>query len=147
MDLWTVQEVVNGGKIKHLQFTEFLEGHGSIYGTFEDGTTFKLHITELLKMMDEFQFEVRNMSGDVLDHWLKVDWESTNKLREEKSFTHKSELEEYKRNGAIPNKVNYVVKSGEDENTTFTEFRTGPYYSGNMVITKPEDVREDPNLL
>ena len=30
MDLWTVQEVVNGGKIKHLQFTEFSEGHGSM---------------------------------------------------------------------------------------------------------------------
>jgi hypothetical protein len=28
------------------------------------------------------------------------------------------------------------------KDTKFVEYRTGPYYSGNLVITNPEDVKE-----
>ena len=136
-----LQKTINGNEIKHLQFSEFSEGHGSIYGTLQDGTKFKIHITELIKMMDEFQFSVYPGPGDVLDHQLNIDWDSTNNLREEKDFTFKSSTSEYTRMGNSPNKVNYVSKINNGYETKFKEHRTGPYYSGNLVITNPDDVK------
>ena len=139
---YQLQKTINGSEIRHLQFSEFSEGHGSIYGTLEDGSKFKLHITELMKMMDEFNFSVYPGPGDVLDHQLNIDWKSTNKLRDEKDFTFKSETADYVKMGNLPNKVNYVYKTGKGKNTNFIQKRTGPYYSGNLVITNPGDVKE-----
>ena len=137
-----MKRIINGSEIRHFQFSEFSEGHGSIYGTLNNGQVFKLHITEIFKMMDEFDFSVYKGSGDVIDCTLKVNWGSTNELRNEKDFSYKSNLSEYKRDGNTPAKVNYVSKIGNDEDTKFIEYRTGPYYSGNLVVTKPEDVKE-----
>ena len=89
---YQLQKTINGSEIRHLQFSEFSEGHGSIYGTLEDGSKFKLHITELMKMMDEFKFSVYPGPGDVLDHQLNIDWKSTNKLRDEKDFIYQTKL-------------------------------------------------------
>ena len=44
--------------------------------------------------------------------------------------------------GNLPNKVNYVYKTGKGKNTNFIQKSTGPYYSGNLVITNPGDVKE-----
>jgi hypothetical protein len=134
--------IINGNEIRHLQFSEFSEGHGSIYGTLNNGKKFKLHITELFKMIDEFEFSVYRGSGDVLDHTLKVNWGATNELRREKDFTFKSSSIEYRRDGNTPTKVNYVAKVDKGKDTKFIEYRTGPYYSGNLIITNPEDVKE-----
>ena len=137
------EKIINGNEIRHLQYSEFSEGHGSIYGTLKDGKKFKIHITELIKMMDEFQFTVySDLPGDVLDHLLNIDWNSTNDLRKEKDFTFKSSTSEYTRMGNSPNKVNYVSKINNEHETKFREHRTGPYYSGNLVITNPEDVKD-----
>ena len=137
------EKIINGNEIRHLQYSEFSEGHGSIYGTLKDGKKFKIHITELIKMMDEFQFTVySDLPGDVLDHQLNIDWNSTNDLRKEKDFTFKSSTSEYTRMGNSPNKVNYVSKINNEHETKFREHRTGPYYSGNLVITNPEDVKD-----
>ena len=92
--------------------------------------------------MDEFEFSVYPGSGDVLDYWLEVNWDATNKLRKEKDFTFKSDSFQYKKNGNNPNKVNYVAKVGKGEDTEFIRYRTGPYTSGNLIITNPEDVKE-----
>ena len=73
-----MSKIINGNEIRHLQFSEFSEGHGSIYGTLNDGKKFKLHITELFKLLDEFEFSVYPGSGDVLDYWLEVNWDATN---------------------------------------------------------------------
>jgi hypothetical protein len=137
-----MSKLINGNEIRHLQFSEFSEGHGSIYGTLNDGKKFKLHITELFKLLDEFEFSVYPGSGDVLDYWLEVNWDATNKLRKEKDFTFKSDSFQYKKNGNNPNKVNYVAKVGKGEDTEFIRYRTGPYTSGNLIITNPEDVKE-----
>ena len=137
-----MSKIINGNEIRHLQFSEFSEGHGSIYGTLNDGKKFKLHITELFKLLDEFEFSVYPGSGDVLDFWLEVNWDATNKLRKEKDFTFKSDSFQYKKNGNNPNKVNYVAKVGKGEDTEFIRYRTGPYTSGNLIITNPEDVKE-----
>jgi|TARA_B100001105_G_C22045525_1_gene295922 hypothetical protein len=137
-----MSKIINGNEIRHLQFSEFSEGHGSIYGTLNDGKKFKLHITELFKLLDEFEFSVYPGSGDVLDYWLEVNWDATNKLRKEKDFTFKSDSFQYKKNGNNPNKVNYVAKVGKGEDTEFIRYRTGPYTSGNLIITNPEDVKE-----
>ena len=137
-----MKRIISGEEIKHLQFSEFSEGHGSIYGTLNNGQRFKLHITELFKMMDEFDFSVYRGSGDVIDCTLKVNWGATNELRGEKDFSYKSDSSEYRRDGNTPAKVNYVTKIGSGEDTKFVEYRTGPYYSGNLVITNPEDVKE-----
>ena len=137
------EKTINGNEIRHLQYSEFSEGHGSIYGTLKDGKKFKIHITELIKMMDEFQFTVySDLPGDVLDHQLNIDWDSTNKLREENDFTFKSNVNQYTQMGNSPNKVNYVSKTGEGKEVNFNQHRTGPYYSGNLVITNPNDVKD-----
>ena len=137
-----MRDIINGSEIRHIQFTEFSEGHGSIFGTLSDGKKFKLHMSELLKMIDEFDFSVYDGSGNVLDATLRVNWESTNKLRETSDFKFKSKSYEYKREGNMPSKVNYIVKDGKGEDTKFIEHRTGPYYSGQLVITNPEDVKD-----
>ena len=133
-----MKQVVNGEKIKHLQFSEFTEGHGSILGTLEDGRKFRLHMSELYKMMDEFEFSVydRNM-GNVLDITLQVNWSATNHLRKNKDFTFKASHQEFRKDGNSPNRVNYIVRHGTDENTKFVEYRHGPYYSGQLIITPP----------
>ena len=145
-----MKDIIKGEDIQHMQFSEFSEGHGSIYGTLKNGKKFKLHITELFKMMNEFSFSVYKGSGDVIDYTLKVNWGATNDLRKEKDFSYKSNLSEYKRDGNTPAKVNYVSKKGDDKNTKFNEYRTGsvrpggiviPYYSGQIVITDPKNVK------
>ena len=137
-----MKEIINGSDIRHLQFTEFSEGHGSIYGTLGDGRKFRLHMSELLKMLDEFDFSVydRNM-GNVLDVTLQVNWKSTQNLRSNKNFDFKCNSEEFIKDGNFPNKVNYVVRVGKDLSTKFIMFRTGPYYSGMLKITNPTDVK------
>ena len=142
-NLFQKQTTINGSKIKHLQFCEISEGHGSIYGTLENGNKFKLHITELMKMVDEFDFEVYPGPGNVLDHWLKIDWDSTNKLKKEKDFSFKSSSNAFTKNHSIPNKVNYIIREGEGTNTKFKPIRKGPYYSGTLVdkIISPSDVK------
>lgn len=137
-----MKDLIRGSEIRHIQFTEFSEGHGSIFGTLNDGKKFKLHITELIKMMDEFNFSVYKGSGDVLNATLKINWESTKQLKKTKDFTYKADLKEYKKDGNMPNKVNYVAKVGYGKDTKFVEHRTGPYYSGQLVITNPEDVKD-----
>lgn len=141
-DIYTMEKIINGNEIRHLQFSEFSEGHGSIYGTLNNGKKFKLHISELFKLLDEFEFSVYPALGDVLDYRLEVNWEATNKLRNEKDFTFKSGLFQYEKNGNSPNKVNYVARVGKGEKTKFIQYRTGPYYSGNLIVTIPEDVKE-----
>ncbi len=137
-----MRDIINGDQIKHLQFSEFSEGHGSIYGTLVDGKKFKIHISELLKMMDEFDFSVYDGSGNVLNATLKVNWKSTNKLRETADFKFKSKSYEYNKEGNLPTQVNYVVRDGKGEDAKFIAHRTGPYYSGQLVITNPEDVKD-----
>jgi len=137
-----MRDLVNGSEIRHIQFSEFSEGHGSIYGTLNDGRKFRLHMSELLKMMDEFDFSVYKGSGDVLNATLKINWGATNELREENDFTFKSNSTQYRKDGNSPNKVNYVARVGNGKDTKFIEQRTGPYYSGKLVITNPEDVVE-----
>ena len=39
-----MKELISGSEIRHLEFTEFSEGHGSIYGTLSDGRKFRMHI-------------------------------------------------------------------------------------------------------
>jgi hypothetical protein len=141
-----MRDLINGSEIKHIQFSEFSVGHGSIYGTLNDGKKFKLHISELLKMMDEFDYSVYDGSGDVLNATLKINWGSTRELKKSTDFTYKAGLNEYERDGNTPNKVNYVSKTGKGKDTKFKGYRTGPYYSGKLVITKPEDVKNDPTL-
>ena len=102
-----MKRIINGEEIKHLQFSEFSEGHGSVYGTLDNGQIFKLHITELFKMINEFDFSVYRGSGDVIDCTLKVNWGSTNELRARKNFLYKSDSHEYKRDGNTPAKVNF----------------------------------------
>lgn len=145
-----MKDIINGEDIQHLQFSEFSEGHGSIYGTLKNGKIFKLHITELLKMMNEFNFSLYKGSGSVIDCTLKVNWGSTNDLRNKTNFLYKSNSNEYRRDGNTPAKVNYVIKKGKEENTTFEEHRMGsirpggktiPYYSGQIVIIKPNDLK------
>ncbi len=58
------------------------------------------------------------------------------------NFTYKADLNEYTRDGNTPNKVNYVSKTGTGKDTKFKGYRTGPYYSGLLVVTHPEDVKE-----
>ena len=138
-----MKELINGSEIRHLQFTEFSEGHGSIYGTLSDGRKFRLHMSELLKMMDEFDFSIYDKDmGNVLDVTLQVNWSSTSNLRESQDFSYKMNSYEFSKDGNSPNKVNYVVRIGKGENTKFIEHRTGPYYSGLLKITNPADVRE-----
>jgi len=138
-----MKELINGSEIRHLQFTEFSEGHGSIYGTLSDGRKFRLHMSEILKMMDEFDFSVYDKDmGNVLDVTLQVNWSSTQNLRKQESFEHKTISPEFSKDGNSPNKVNYVIRIGKGENTRFMERRTGPYYSGLLKITNPADVRE-----
>ena len=145
-----MKDIINGGDIQHMQFSEFSEGHGSVYGTLKNGKVFRLHITELFKMIDEFNFSVYRGSGNVVDCTLKVNWGSTNDLREEKDFSYKANLSAYKKEGNHPAKVNYVTKEGDNENTKFTGYRTGgvrpggkviPYYSGQMIVTDPKNVK------
>jgi len=135
-----MKQTVNGGKIKHLQFSEFTEAHGSILGTLDDGRKFRLHISELYKMMDEFEFSVydRNM-GNVLDITLQVNWSATNDLRNQQDFTFKANHQEFRKDGNSPNRVNYIVRHGTGDKTKFVEYRHGPYYSGQLVITMPKD--------
>ena len=135
---YQLQKTINGSEIRHLQFSEFSEGHGSIYGSLTNGKNFKLHMSELLKMMDEFDFSVYKGSGP-LHMTLKINWGSTNELRERKDFSYKSDLTEYKRSGnPYPGKVNYVTKVSNHKDTKFVEHRRGPYYSGNMIITQSD---------
>ncbi len=138
-----MKELINGSDIRHLQFTEFSEGHGSVYGTLSDGRKFRMHMSEILKMVDEFDFSVydRDM-GNVLDVTLQVNWSSTENLRKQESFEHKAKCYEFLKDGNSPNKVNYVVRIGKGPNTRFIEHRTGPYYSGFLKITNPADVKE-----
>jgi hypothetical protein len=63
-------------------------------------------------------------------------------LRDKKDFSYKSSLVEYKRDGNWPTKVNYVTKVDNDKDIKFIEHRTGPYYSGKLVITNPEEVKD-----
>jgi len=136
-----MSKIINGNEIRHLQFSEFSQGHGSIYGILNNEKKFKLHITEIFKMLDEFEFSIDPGSGKKLDHTLMIDWNATNKLRKEKDFTFKSNSVQYKKNGNNPNQVNCVSKIGKGEDTKFIEYRTGPYMSGNLVIIDPEDER------
>ena len=138
-----MKEIINGSDIRHLQFTEFSEGHGSIYGTLSDGRKFRLHMSEILKMLDEFDFSVYDKDmGNVLDVTLQVNWSSTQQLRTESNFDYKANTTEFLKDGNSPNKVNYVVRIGKETSTKFMMFRTGPYYSGLLKITNPADVKE-----
>lgn len=138
-----MKDLINGSEIRHIQFTEFSEGHGSIYGTLSDGRKFRMHMSEILKMMDEFDFSIYDKDmGNVLDVTLQVNWSSTGDLRKNQDFTYKATCEEFLKDGNSPNKVNYVVRIGKGLGTKIVGHRTGPYYSGFLKITRPEDVRE-----
>ena len=130
-----MSKIINGNEIRHLQFSEFSQGHGSIYGILNNEKKFKLHITEIFKMLDEFEFSIGPGSGKTLDHTLMINWNATNKLRKKKDFTFKSDSAQYKKDGNWPNEVNCVSKTGKGEDTEFIRYRTGPYTSGNLVIT------------
>ena len=133
---------INGDEIKHLQYTQFTHGHGSIFGTLNNGKTFKLHLSELLKMMDEFEFNVFEAQGKVIDYALKIDWDSTSKSRKQKDFSFKLDSNEYKKDGNFPNQVNYITRSGKGADTKFTEYRLGPYFSGKMEIIHPNKINK-----
>lgn len=137
----TMKEIINGSDIKHMQFSEFSEGHGSVYGTLSDGRKFRLHISEIVKMIDEFDFSVYDKDmGNVLDVTLQVNWKSTENLRNNKNFSFKKSHPEFIKDGNSPNKVNYIAREGSENETKFVGHRNGPYYSGQLVILHPEEV-------